>query len=211
MKRQAASSDMTRQTPNRIVKATTDALWRRDQLQMRAAGAVLTALTGKPVRPTRSRAVKRATVRRRPGFRSILCAIDFSEASKTALRYADEMSRKKGASLTVLHAEDPLLVSAAAAALNDRNMTARTADALRDFVSTTIRPDSSRRRQIAIRVVVGKPADEIVKAATRLHCDLIVLGTHGLAAIDRILVGSTAMGVLQRARVPVLAVPRRAR
>ena len=43
-------------------------------------------------------------------FRSILCPIDFSTQSRTALRAAVEMAHHFKASLTVMFVQDPLLV-----------------------------------------------------------------------------------------------------
>ena len=44
---------------------------------------------------------------------TILCAVDFSECSKQALRWAGALAVRRGTSLTVLHAVDPLLAYAA--------------------------------------------------------------------------------------------------
>jgi hypothetical protein len=52
-----------------------------------------------------------------------------------------------------------------------------------------------------------QPSDEILKAAARNRSNLIVMGTHGLTGADRLLMGSTTLGILQATAVPVLAVP----
>jgi nucleotide-binding universal stress UspA family protein len=39
------------------------------------------------------------------------------------------------------------------------------------------------------------------------RADLLVMGTHGYAGLDRLLAGSVAEAVIRRARIPVLAVP----
>lgn len=50
------------------------------------------------------------------------------------------------------------------------------------------------------------PEDEILKAADRLGCDLIVMGTHGHSGLRGVLMGSVAQKVLNRATVPVMVV-----
>jgi nucleotide-binding universal stress UspA family protein len=53
---------------------------------------------------------------------------------------------------------------------------------------------------------VGNPAEKIMKAASKQHADLIVMGAKGLAAIDRFLLGSVSTRVVQHAKGSVLVV-----
>jgi nucleotide-binding universal stress UspA family protein len=53
---------------------------------------------------------------------------------------------------------------------------------------------------------IGNPAEEIIKVAAKQRADLIVMGPKGLGAIDRVLLGSVSMQVLQCANCPVLVV-----
>jgi nucleotide-binding universal stress UspA family protein len=53
-------------------------------------------------------------------------------------------------------------------------------------------------------VARGAPAHEIVKAARRTGADMIILGSHGHGRAARIMLGSVAEGVKNRATVPVL-------
>ena len=48
------------------------------------------------------------------------------------------------------------------------------------------------------------PYIEIIKAARRNHCDLIVMASHGRRGISRLLLGSVASKVLAHAEIPVL-------
>ena len=52
----------------------------------------------------------------------------------------------------------------------------------------------------------GKPAEEIMKVATKQHADLIVMGAQGLGAIARFLLGSVSTRVVQHATCSVLVV-----
>jgi len=53
---------------------------------------------------------------------------------------------------------------------------------------------------------IGDPAEEIMKVASKQKADLIVMGAKGLGTIDRVLLGSVSMQVLQYAHCPVLVV-----
>jgi nucleotide-binding universal stress UspA family protein len=52
----------------------------------------------------------------------------------------------------------------------------------------------------------GKPAEEIMKAASKEHADLIVMGAQGLGAVVRFLIGSVSTRVVQHANCAVLVV-----
>ena len=53
---------------------------------------------------------------------------------------------------------------------------------------------------------VGKVAETITGLAETLHCDQIVMGTHGRGALAELLTGSTALKVMHRSRISLLLV-----
>lgn len=52
----------------------------------------------------------------------------------------------------------------------------------------------------------GRASDEIVSQARELGADLIVMGTHGISGIERVLIGSTAEKVVRNAPCTVVCV-----
>jgi nucleotide-binding universal stress UspA family protein len=79
----------------------------------------------------------------------------------------------------------------------------------RDVLSF-IRQTTPAAIEVAVEVQIGLPAPEIVRAATRLPADLVVIGTHGTTGFEHLMLGSVAEKVLRTSRVPVLTVPPRA-
>jgi nucleotide-binding universal stress UspA family protein len=142
-----------------------------------------------------------------PGFRSVLCPVDFSGCSRHALRSAVVVALRGKAALRVIYVNDPLLVAAASAALHDRHLVTRSARELKAFINATVPAMTRARLRITSGASIGTPADQILKEANDRAADLIVLGTHGLTGMDRLLIGSTTLNVLQRTKIPVLAVP----
>jgi nucleotide-binding universal stress UspA family protein len=141
-------------------------------------------------------------------FRSILCPVDFSAPSRTALRCAAGLAEASGGRVTALFVNDPLLGTAAAAAAYDTAAMARATDAeLKKFVQQGLKGARLPAGSIRFAVTLGKAAPQIVKAARDLKADLIVMGTHGLGGASRLLLGSTTEHVLRKAGVPVLAIP----
>jgi universal stress protein A len=138
-------------------------------------------------------------------LRSIVCGVDFSKASKVALRAAAALARSNRGRLIVVFVDDPLLVAAARAAHDSRGGPAPALDALNRFICGALRDERPQNARSAI--AVGKPATELVKHARRSKADLIVLGRHGAGGGTRLLFGSTLTQVLKKTRLPVLVVP----
>jgi len=134
--------------------------------------------------------------------RSILAAVDFSEPSRVALDFAARLANHCGATLHVLHAQDPLL--AAAAQSEGIDLVRESRDELARFTQTAVAVDSSR---LHLHVVTGRSTLAICDLGVREGVDVIVLGMHGMSGAARVLFGSTTQGVLQQSTVPVLVIP----
>jgi nucleotide-binding universal stress UspA family protein len=136
--------------------------------------------------------------------RSVLCPVDFSPASRTALQQAHVLAARFDASVSILHVEDPLLAQAARAAAV---RVPRAEEELRRFAARAGAIPSKARRGPAFIVTSGEPAEEILKAAAAARADLIVMATHGLSGPRRLVFGSVTQKTLQFTTVPVLVTP----
>jgi nucleotide-binding universal stress UspA family protein len=56
-------------------------------------------------------------------------------------------------------------------------------------------------------VEIGEPAPAIARFAKTHHCEMIVMGTHGMGAIASLVLGSVATKVVHLSPLPVLLVP----
>ena len=61
--------------------------------------------------------------------------------------------------------------------------------------------------KVSIETCKGYPAEEILRTANKLNCDIIVMGTHGKGIISQTFLGSMAKKVLRRTRKPVFIIP----
>jgi nucleotide-binding universal stress UspA family protein len=145
-------------------------------------------------------------------FHSILCGVDFSDCSLSALTYAMSFAQEADARLTLMTALEPVpepaeLWDSSGVAVAQ----ARAAD--RAAVLARLRrlvPDSVRVYcHVETLVEEGKPYRELLRTASVRHADLIVIGSHSHGAVHRTFFGSTAGHVVRDARCPVLAVPPR--
>jgi nucleotide-binding universal stress UspA family protein len=138
-------------------------------------------------------------------FTSILCPVDFSGVSALVLKQAIALAKADGARLTLLHVTDPLLDAAARAAGTEQTIAEQTEAELHRLLSE-VNPDGIRG-SMAVSASVGEPAHEILRHARECNADLIVMGTQGRGAAERLFMGSTATRVLEGTTIPVLVVP----
>jgi nucleotide-binding universal stress UspA family protein len=138
--------------------------------------------------------------------RTVLCPVDFSDASRGALRYAKVLAEYLEAELTVLTVADPLLTEAAELT----SSTARVLEATQRELSTFCREafvPGVASSGIRFEVATGKPAVEILRLAQNRPTDIIVMSTHGLTGVRKLFFGSTTERVLRETTVPVLLTP----
>jgi nucleotide-binding universal stress UspA family protein len=135
---------------------------------------------------------------------SLLCPIDFSEASRSALSYAVAIADHFGARATVLAVDDPLLADAAAAAAITPSLAEQTRCELQRFCGEVLAHRRAGPGTIDYRVTTGKPALEILRVARELDTDLIVISSHGRSGLRKMFIGSTTARVLREAPIPVL-------
>ena len=140
-------------------------------------------------------------------FPSVLCPVDFSEPSRSALCYASAVADHFGARLTVLAVDDPFLVEAAAATGTVPSLAAVTQSELKRFCGETLTDYQAGPKKVEFRVSVGKPATEILRAADELRAELIVMSSHGRSGIGKVFFGSTTERVLRDTSTPVLVTP----
>lgn len=61
-------------------------------------------------------------------------------------------------------------------------------------------------QNVSYRVELGPAVSTIIDVAREVRADLIALATHGRGGLSRLVLGSVATGVVQRAAVPVMVV-----
>ncbi|PVD49577.1 hypothetical protein DC498_24260 [Terrimonas sp.] len=140
-------------------------------------------------------------------MKKILAAVDFSEPSKNAARYALALAKDiPGSSLTLYYTYEvmtagsdgtPLLVDTdarkviASGALN--NLKAELGDAGNVNIDIAIEP--------------GRLSSTLVKYVEHLGIELIVMGITGTSRLEQIIIGSNTLSVISEDICPVLIVP----
>ena len=132
---------------------------------------------------------------------------DFSDLSKSALRYASGLAQALGASLHIIHVVDE--VAARFLDVPDYRELGKLQTTLersaREQIDELVAAENQLGTHAVGEVVTSRSAAEsIVGYARDVHADLIVMGTHGRNAIGRLLLGTVAERVVRMALCPVL-------
>ena len=138
-------------------------------------------------------------------FKTIILAYDGSESANNALQLAAQIAIRDDASITLVHAFDPMPVWVGtpdfpvAVAMEPRLVYS---EELLDKAETQLRELGVENIE---QTILEGPANEaIVQAADTRRADLIVMGTRGMGAIRGLLLGSVSERVIGAARCPVL-------
>lgn len=147
---------------------------------------------------------------RKEPIRRILCATDFSTASRRALETATALAKSSGAALTIAHVLAPLAVVTPAQYL-DVAMIERLEQQARVWSVRELQKLTKRTSRAGIVTTLlvrnGDPAEQIVRAGRAGKADLIVVGTHGRRGLKKLFLGSVAQRVVSLATCPVVTVP----
>lgn len=138
-------------------------------------------------------------------IRTLLVPVDLFEPSRHALRHAAALAGRLKARLTLLHVMPPLTTPRRRPLVVSRE-NARAAEGARAQLARLAAGETRGLGAVAVEVVAGDAAGQIVEAAARSGADVIVVGTHGRGALGRLMLGSTAENVVRHAGCPVLVV-----
>lgn len=135
-------------------------------------------------------------------YTKILCPFEFEGHSKVALLLASALAKESGATLCVLHiARVPIQDMDVPLPFDsnprwEREARAKLARAVRETLKNEV--------QYVIDVRTGAPDMDIVRAASELGVDLIVMFTHGRHGFEHLVRGSVTEHVTREAPCPVL-------
>jgi universal stress protein A len=144
------------------------------------------------------------------GYRRILWPTDLSRLARTALPHALQLVAGSKGELVILHVLPtvtaymfPEIAGSAWDQIDraNRSIGKRKLDRITDEIKAA-HPELRVQNVLAEGVVF----DEVLRAARRFRCDLIVLATHGRTGLKHVLLGSVAENVVRRAPCPVLIV-----
>jgi nucleotide-binding universal stress UspA family protein len=139
----------------------------------------------------------------------LLVCIDLSESTKIIVKNVEKLAEMDTIRVWLLHNAKP-----------DPDTVEFKVDpmAAREALTEKYRSEHRQIQEIAQRMrdagiettallVHGKTTEMILKEASDLDIDMIVVGSHGWGAMYQLLMGSVSKEILQKSRWPVLVIP----
>jgi manganese transport protein len=134
-------------------------------------------------------------------YEKILVTLEHSATDDVILKHIEPLAKQLGSTLLLVHVAD--------------GWAARNYEQLQLAESQEMKEDraylesvQTRLRQAGIateiELMMGEPADEIVKLAHSCGADLIAMSTHGHRFLSDLIYGSTADKVRHETEIPVL-------
>lgn len=141
-------------------------------------------------------------------IRTILCPVDFSEASEEAIRYAVSFADRVGAeSVHLLHVyQRPAYPTPDFTLYPDTDSEVSLRQYLAHELEAMAKRYGSHGVDVSTHLVEGVPHEQIRAQATALDAQLVVIGTHGRSGLSHLFLGSIAEKVVRQSAVPVCTV-----
>jgi len=146
----------------------------------------------------------------------ILVPIDGSETARKAARYAIELAKQTGATITLVSVIDQSFYSFQTipdVVTTPMHLWEPILDFLRKGAEVHIDNAQKicKKNGVQSKTVIrtGHVVEEIIKEAKKSKVDLIIMGSHGRSALKAAVLGSVAFGIINKdTKVPVLVVRR---
>lgn len=149
----------------------------------------------------------------------LLVGLDLSESTEKIVNKVEAIAKTLSAEVWVLHITKPEPRDIYIAEHEPDSIgSEKDAQLLRDLLAKRFHDEHRQIQEIADRLrksgldttallVEGETVETILKEASRLEVDMIVVGSHGRGAMYQLLVGSVSEGILHRSEYPILVVP----
>lgn len=145
-------------------------------------------------------------------MKTIIAAVDFSNATTGVLNTASAMATAFGADLHLLHVIEP------EPAYTAYGFTPDEFPALHAYQTEARKRAAAKLEEIlgelktkhdaaSSEIIEGAPLHSILDCVAKMDAGLVVLGSHGHSALGALLIGSVAEGLVRKAVVPTLVVP----
>jgi len=148
-------------------------------------------------------------------IKKVLLAMDGSECSFRASKYAIGLAKVVGSEITLVHVLDNIR-QGGAIGLQARYGNIRplrgffktSENAARKWTKRVEREAKNKGVKLSTKIILDQSskAEEILKYADKSNADLIILGTRGFGRLKRLIIGSVANAVLGNTKCPVLVV-----
>ena len=142
-------------------------------------------------------------------IQKLIVTTDFSDPARKGILAANELAVHFGADLFIVHVIPPshFVPPAGIGGFDISKLTEEIQAAAKKSLDRIIQKDISDEVNVRGLMLMGPPAEEIVKRASEENADAIVISTHGLTGWRRFIFGSVSEKVVRLAECPVITIP----
>jgi nucleotide-binding universal stress UspA family protein len=134
-------------------------------------------------------------------YKRILVPVENSAADRTIVDHVEHLAKLTDGELILVHVADGF------AARHFDDLKLRESEEMREdraYLDRLRDELEARGLKVEVRLAMGDPAAQIIKAAEETGADLIAMATHGHRGLGDVLRGQTADTVRHEVKVPVL-------
>jgi len=145
-------------------------------------------------------------------MKNILVPTDFSENASNAVEYAAVIADACKSNITLLNVFTPTVSRYNVISALIADEVAHTKKEIKEklqVVAKTLRTQYPGI-QCNVTVELGDVVEEILSATNNYETDLVIMGTQGASSLEKILLGSNASSIVEKASCPVLVIPENA-
>lgn len=143
---------------------------------------------------------------------AVIVALDGSANAEAALPVAIQLARTYARRLLLVRVVAPIFVlGSGVEAMKARHDAQYTEEAEAHRYLVALRQRVAREATVSAETLelVGPVADQLIHLSARYPESVLVMGTHGRSGLARVIVGSVAAEVMNRATTPLVVVPSR--
>lgn len=140
---------------------------------------------------------------------NILCPIDFSGASLTAIEFAGKIAKKHSSTVKMLHVITEVEYAENLSKSEDyyKNIEKKPAQKLKALADEINKNHSLGYELCSFEITEGDLIEKIADVTEAEKISLIVMGTTGVSDINEARVGSNTVKVIENTDIPVLCIP----
>lgn len=151
-------------------------------------------------------------------MKNILFPTDFSQNAENALNFAIEIARKVKGHLVLFHAYSvqlidpnmPAEIYLSAYQEEEKSAKESLEELSRRIIDSNKDENGNSLFTVDAIVTQGLVVDEVLSLINDFKIDLVIMGTHGASGITELILGSNTSSIIEKAHVPVLAIPHNA-
>lgn len=141
-------------------------------------------------------------------MKTIVAAIDFSDATPQVLAAAKAQSKAFGVDLHIVHVQEAEPAYTAYGFTPDEFPAMHTLhEEAGKRAQKRLDEEASKIPGASTALLDGSPLNALTTYVQKVDADLLVLGSHGHNVVARLLLGSVAEGMVRKAMIPTLIIP----